>query len=175
MIAGFNTLLSEEEIHKRLDSLVLEIEAAYPSSQEPLVVLGVLTGAFIFASDLVRRMQRSVQIDFIQLSSYGSGQESSGNVKWLKQPSLSLSGRDILVLEDIVDTGHTVKELRKWGQSLNARHFKIASLLDKPSRRQVEAVADFVGFTIEDHFVVGYGLDLDGRYRELKNIVFKEV
>ena len=168
----FKVLISKNQLHARLESLAAEINGAFPQTQEPLVVIGVLTGAFIFMADLVRLLKRPVEIDFVQLSSYGSGQISSGDIQWLKKPKLSLKGRHVLLVEDIIDTGHTVKALRQWAQTTGALDFKVAALLDKPCRRQVEAKGDFIGFEIEDHFVLGYGLDLDGRHREIDEIVY---
>ncbi len=172
-MSEFKILISKTQIQERVASLALEIERDFPASSQPLVVVGVLTGAFIFAADLIRQMKRPLEVDFVQLSSYGSAEISSGDVQWKKRPSISLEGRDVLILEDIIDTGHTVKALREWANGCGARRFKIAVFLDKPSRRQVPVDADFVGFKIEDHFVLGYGLDLDGLYREIEEIVYK--
>ncbi len=161
-------LLSEAEIRDRVAAMGLEIGQIYGS--EPLTVVGVLNGSFIFMADLVRQVSSPVRCDFLGLSSYGSATESSGVVAITKDLGSSIEGQHVLVVEDIIDTGLTMKYLL---ENLRTRHpasVRVASLLSKPARRQVETQIDFLGFTIEDRFVVGYGLDYAGLYRNLPYI-----
>lgn len=158
-------LLSESEIRARIAAMGREISDTY--GREPLTVVGVLNGSFVFMADLVRQISTPVRCDFLGLSSYGSATESSGVVAITKDLGASIEGRHVLVVEDIIDTGLTMQYLL---ENLSTRHpasVRVASLLSKPARRQVETRIDFLGFTIEDRFVVGYGLDYAGLYRNL--------
>jgi hypoxanthine phosphoribosyltransferase len=164
-------LIGEEEIGRRVDALVLDISRACRSDN--LVMIGILRGSFMFLADLVRDLYRHElhpRIDFITLESYGSGTVSSGTVRLARDVSVDLRGADVLVVDDILDTGRTLSFARGHLEALGARSVRTCALLDKPSRRAVPFTADFVGFTVEDHFVVGYGLDYDNRYRELPYI-----
>lgn len=171
MKSQFPILIEETKIEKRVVELGLEISNHFKNLDKPLVVLGVLKGSFIFMADLVRALHIPCEMDFIELSSYGSGTTSSGTVKLKREPSIDLKGRHVLVVEDIIDTGHTFKFLHEYLGAKNPASLKTCAFLDKPSRRLVPMSVDFVGFPIEDHFVLGYGLDLDGRYREFSSIV----
>ncbi|MDH7601970.1 MAG: hypoxanthine phosphoribosyltransferase [Armatimonadota bacterium] len=160
-------LISEESLQKRVRELGREITNAYGGNS--ILAIGVLKGAAIFLADLVRAIDLPVDYDFVWLSSYGGGTESSGVVEIRKDVEADVSGRHVLVVEDIVDTGWTLR-LSRLTESLLARDaasVRVCALLDKPSRRKVDVVIDYRGFEIEDKFVVGYGLDLAGRYRNL--------
>src|SRR5262245_13010452 len=146
-----------------------EITADY-ASREPHVV-GVLKGACPFMSDLCKHIDLPLTLDYIAVSSYGATTKSSGEVQLIKDLSQGLDGRDLLVVEDIVDTGLTLNYMLKLLRARGPRSVKVAALLSKPSRRLVETPVDYIGFTIDDHFVVGYGLDYNEKYRNLKDIV----
>ena len=161
-------LIGAEEIERRVSVLAAEISQRLPEG--PLTVVGVLKGAFMFTADLVRRFDRELQCDFLTLRSYGDSTQSSGVVEVSADLSLPIAGRHVLVVEDIVDTGLTLRYLRQILEVRNPASLHVCSLLDKPSRRQVEVQVDFVGFSIPDHFVVGYGLDAAQVYRNLPYI-----
>lgn len=158
-------LLSEAQIQARVRELGAQLSRDYVGKE--LVVVGLLNGVFPFFADLVRAMDVDLDVSFMQVSSYGGGLESTGEVHILKDLDRSIQGRHALVVEDIVDTGLTLFKVRNLLGDREPLSLKICTLLDKPSRRKVEVPVDYVGFTIEDHFVVGYGLDLDGKLRNL--------
>lgn len=161
-------LLSETAIQTRIRDLAQEISDTYRDKE--LVIIGVLTGAVLFLSDLIRHLDLPMELDFVALSSYGEATKSSGEVRVLKDLTHPVEGKHVLVIEDIIDTGLT---LRYFLETLHARQpASVATcvLLDKPSRRIVEVPVEYCGFSIEDRFVVGYGLDYAGRYRNLPYI-----
>ena len=160
-------LLSEEEIQKRVAELASEIRRDFPGG---LHLVAVLKGAFIFLSDLVRYMPGDVSLDFMALSSYAKGTTSSGEVRLLKDLDTTLHGKNVIIIEDIVDTGLTLTYLQDILRARTPRTLRTACLLSKPSRRQVDVKVEYIGFTIEDRFVVGYGLDYAERYRNLPHI-----
>ena len=162
-------LLDAETIRARIKELALEIERDYPADEEIHLVC-VLKGGFVFMADLVRSMSARVSMDFIAVSSYGSGTKSSGEVRFQKDLDTSLESRNVIVVEDIVDTGLTLKYLQEILRSRAPKTLRTACLLSKPSRRKVEVPVEYIGFTIEDKFVVGYGLDYAERYRHLPYI-----
>lgn len=162
-------LLSHDVIQKRIEEMGREITADY-TSREPHVV-GVLKGACPFMSDLCKHIDLPLTLDYIAVSSYGAATKSSGEVKLIKDLDQGLDGRDLLVVEDIVDTGLTLNYLLKVLRARGPRTIKVAALLSKPARRLVETHVDYTGFTIEDRFVVGYGLDFNQKYRNLKDII----
>lgn len=164
-----NVLLDAATIQARVGELAREIEADHPRGEEIHMVC-VLKGGFIFMSDLVRYMSTRVSLDFIAVSSYGSGTKSSGEVRFQKDLDTSLEDRHVVVVEDIVDTGLTLKYLQEILRSRAPRTLRTACLLSKPSRRKVEVPVEYIGFTIEDKFVVGYGLDYAEKYRNLPHI-----
>jgi hypoxanthine phosphoribosyltransferase len=166
-------LLSEAQIRDRITSLAAEIEHDYPDGED-IHLVGVLKGGFMFMADLVRAMSARVSTDFIAVSSYGKGTRSSGQVMVLKDVDSSLEGRNVIIVEDIVDTGLTLSSLQATLNALPPRSVRTACLLSKPSRRKVEVQVDYIGFTIDDHFVVGYGLDYAERYRNLPYIAVLE-
>lgn len=160
-------LYSEERIAAAVEKLAQQISAAY-AGQELLLVV-VLKGAFIFAADLVRRLELPLAVDFVQLTSY-RGMESTGRVVINKDVEADVTGRHVLVVEDIVDTGLTLAFLLETLRSRGPKSLRVCTLIDKRSRRSAEVAADFVGIGCEDGFLVGYGLDLDERSRELPAI-----
>jgi hypoxanthine phosphoribosyltransferase len=162
-------LLSHEQIQSRVAEMGREITRDY-AGREPHLV-GVLKGAFTFMTDLARGIDLPLTLDFIAVSSYGAATKTSGEVRLVKDLDQGLDGRDLLVVEDIVDTGLTLNYLLNVLRARGPRTLKVVTLLSKPSRRLVETPVDYIGFTIEDHFVVGYGLDYNERYRNLKDIV----
>ena len=164
-------LLSEAQIQKRVAEMALEIRKDYP---DDLHVIAVLKGAFIFLSDLARHIPGHVSLDFMAVSSYAKGTTSSGEVKMVKDLDSALDGRNVVIVEDIVDTGLTITYLQKILGERHPKSLRTACLLSKPSRRKVDVTVDYIGFTIEDKFVVGYGLDFDEQYRNLPHIAILE-
>src|SRR5213594_5001078 len=160
-------LLSEDQIQKRVAELAAEIRRDFP---DDLHLIAVLKGAFIFLSDLVRNMAGHVSLDFMAVSSYAKGTTSSGEVRLLKDLDTTLDGRNVVIVEDIVDTGLTLTYLQDILRARNPKSLRTACLLSKPSRRQVDVKVEYIGFTIEDRFVVGYGLDYAEQYRNLPHI-----
>jgi hypoxanthine phosphoribosyltransferase len=161
-----NILLSAEVIQQRVRELAEEIQRDYADDVQ-LHLVSVLKGGFIFLGDLVRAMPRPVSIDFMAVSSYAKGTTSSGEVRVLKDLDSGLDGRNVIIVEDIVDTGLTLQYLQEILQARGPKSLKTACLLSKPSRRAVDVKVDYIGFTIEDRFVVGYGLDYAEQYRNL--------
>ena len=172
-MATTNVLISEADIKQRIVSLAAEIERDYPKSDE-IHLVAILKGGFMFMADLVRAMSDRVTMDFMAVSSYGKGTTSSGQVRVLKDLESNLEARHIIVVEDIVDTGLTLHYLQDLLKARAPKSVKTACLLSKPSRRKVEVQVDYIGFTIEDHFVVGYGLDYAEKYRNLPYIAVLE-
>ena len=160
-------LLSQEQIQKRVAELASEIRRDFP---DDVHLVAVLKGAFIFLSDLVRHMTGQVSLDFMALSSYAKGTTSSGEVRLLKDLDTTLDGKNVIIIEDIVDTGLTLLYLQDILRARNPKVLRSACLLSKPSRRQVDVTIEYVGFTIDDCFVVGYGLDYAEQYRNLRHI-----
>ena len=162
-------LLSNDAIQARIHEMGREIAKDYAGRDPHLV--GVLKGACTFMTYLSRSVDLPLTLDYIAVSSYGAATKSSGEVKLVKDLDQGLEGRDLLVVEDIVDTGLTLNYLLNVLKARGPRTLKVAALLSKPSRRLVEVKVDYVGFSIDDHFVVGYGLDYNEKYRNLKDIV----
>lgn len=162
-------LLTEEQIQKRCQELAEQIEADYNKAGEVPIVVGLLKGSVPFMAELIKRFEFPIEIDFMSVSSY-DGTESIGDVKIDKDMDLSSKNRAILLVEDIVDTGRTLKEVKKLFENKGSTNVKIVALLDKPERRVVDIQADYVGFTVPNEFVVGYGLDYNQRYRNLPYI-----
>jgi hypoxanthine phosphoribosyltransferase len=160
-------LLSADQIQKRVEALALEIRADFP---DDLHVIAVLKGAFMFLSDLVRHTPGHVSMDFMAVSSYAKGTTTSGEVRLLKDLDTTLDGRNVVIVEDIVDTGLTLTYLQDILRARNPKSLRTACLLSKPSRRQVDVKVEYIGFAIEDRFVVGYGLDYAEQYRNLPYI-----
>lgn len=158
-------LIDQEELSARIADLAREIRRDSPDVQLHFVC--VLKGAFLFLGDLIRNLDGHVTIDFMSLSSYGSGTSSSGEVRLSKDLDSGLEGRDVIIVEDIVDTGLTLHYLQDILMARGPKSLRTACLLSKPSRRKIEVKVDYIGFTIEDRFVVGYGLDYAEQYRNL--------
>ena len=167
MIDTSEVLITHEQIQEMLDKVAAELNRDYAG--KPLVVVGILTGAFIFCSDLVRRLEMPVIVDFMQVSSY-VGEVSSGVLKIKKDMSFDIAGKDVLIVEDIIDTGRTRALLKEQLLKRGPASLKICTAFDKPDRRVTDLVPDYNGITIPDKFIVGYGLDLDGEYRNFDDI-----
>jgi hypoxanthine phosphoribosyltransferase len=160
-------LISADQIQGRVAAIAADIRRDIPGGVH---LIAVLKGAFVFLADLVRQLDGPVSLDFIAVSSYAKGTTSSGEVRMLKDLDYALEGRDVIIIEDIVDTGLTLTYLQDILRARGPRSLRTACLLSKPSRRQVDVNVEYVGFTIEDHFVVGYGLDYGEKYRNLPHI-----
>ena len=158
-------LISEEQIKARIAELGKQLEQDYAGKE--VIFVGVLRGVIIFLSDMIRAVNLPCKIDLLSASSYGAGTSSSGRVVMTKDVSLDIKGKDVIILEDIIDTGITLKFVKEHLLEMEPASLKICTLLDKPSRRQERVQADYVGFTIPNVFVVGFGLDYDDRYRNL--------
>ncbi len=162
-------MISEAEVMARVDALAADINQHFADT-EKLVVIGLLRGSFVFIADLARRLSLPVEIDFIEASSYGDSTSSSREVRILKDLRAPIEGLDVLVVEDIIDTGYTLTHVTKMLKARKPARLEICTLLDKPSRREVEVNAAFIGFEIPDEFVVGYGIDYAQRNRNLPYI-----
>lgn len=161
-------LFSREEIDERVRELGNEISRIY--EKKNLVVVSLLRGSFIFCADLVREIDIPVEIDFVTTHSYGHGEVSSGNVEIVHDLRTDLKGKDVLIVDDIMDSGHTIKKVKEHLQSKEPNSINICVMLDKPSRRQVDLNPDYIGFSIEDLFIVGYGLNYGDHYRNIPYI-----
>src|SRR5918993_656193 len=159
--------ISSDQIGERIRGLAVEIRRDHPDGVH---LVCVLKGAFMFLADLARAIDGSATMDFLAVSSYGSSTKSSGQVQLLKDLDSGLEGRDVVIVEDIVDTGLTLNYLQDILRARSPRHLRTACLLSKPARRQIDVKIEYVGFTIEDKFVVGYGLDYAQKYRNLPYI-----
>ena len=162
-------MISAKAIAARIEALSREIAREF-SDTEQLVVVGLLRGSFIFIADLVRELDLPVEVDFLEVSSYGNAMESSREVRVLKDLRAAIGGRDVLVVEDIVDTGHTLHRVLRMLEAREPRKLRSIALLDKPSRRETDIRADWTGFEIPDEFVVGYGIDYAQANRNLPHI-----
>ncbi|WP_026477069.1 hypoxanthine phosphoribosyltransferase [Alkaliphilus transvaalensis] len=161
----WEVLLSEKEIEGRINELGQQISADY--QEKKLLVVSLLKGSFVFTADLVRKISIPVKIEFMTTSSYGHGQESSGQINIISDVKGDLTGYDVLVVDDITDSGLTMKYVMEHLKSKKPNSVKCCVLLDKPERRQIEIVPDYLGFTIPDKFVVGYGLNYGDYYRNI--------
>ena len=159
-------LISAKSIAARVETLAREITQHYAGTDK-LIVVGLLRGSFVFIADLVRELDLPVEVDFLEASSYGDGMESSREVRILKDLRGEIAGRDVLVVEDIVDTGFTLSHVVRLLQSREPKRLEVCALLDKPTRREVDIRATWTGFVIPDEFVVGYGIDFAQRNRNL--------
>ncbi|MBN2427218.1 MAG: hypoxanthine phosphoribosyltransferase [Deltaproteobacteria bacterium] len=165
-------IYSEEEIHRQVERLAEEINKDYEGQE--LLIICVLKGGVIFLSDLVRHLTIPVRIDFVQLASYGEGTESQGVVEFRKGFDSPINGKDVLIVEDIVDSGYSMEFLSQKLMSHNPKSLKACVLLDKKARRKVPFEPDYVGISVEDIFLLGYGLDLNEMYRNLPGIYSKD-
>ncbi len=162
-------LISAKAVAARVEALAAEITETFKDT-EKLVVVGLLRGSFIFIADLVREIDLPLEVDFLEASSYGDGMESSREVRILKDLRGEIAGRDVLVVEDIIDTGHTLSHVLEILATRHPRRMEVCALLNKPSRREAEVPARWIGFDIPDEFVVGYGIDYGQRNRNLPHI-----
>ena len=166
-------LISQKAVETRIAEIAEQINKEYEGRDVHLIC--ILKGSLFFTCELAKRLTMPVTIDFIQVSSYGSGTVSSGNIKIKKELDESIEGRDVIVIEDIIDSGNTLSRLVPYLQKMGPASLKICTLLDKPDRREADVNVDYNGFDIPDKFVVGYGLDYDDKYRNLKYIgILKE-
>jgi hypoxanthine phosphoribosyltransferase len=161
-------LLSEKQIQAKVSRLARQLSRDYAGKE--VLLVGVLKGAFIFMADLARRMTVPVKMDFVRLASYGSETRSSGKIRLTKDLEMPVRGRDVLVVEDIIDTGISLHSLYRRLRARGPKSLRVVALLDKPKRREVNFQADYLGFRIDNHFVVGYGLDCAEEYRNLRGI-----
>jgi hypoxanthine phosphoribosyltransferase len=167
-LESVRTLISRAQIQRRVVEMAQEIRRDFPT--EPLHLVGVLKGSIFFLTDLARQIGGEVSLDLISVSSYGSGTHTSGQVKLTRDLDSSIEGKTVIVVEDILDTGMTLQYLLRVFEQRKPRRIRVAVLLDKPERRIAKVRADYVGFTIPNEFVVGYGLDYAERYRNLEDV-----
>ena len=158
-------LITREQLHSRIKEMGKQISKDYAGCN--LLMISVLKGSIVFMADLMREITIPARIDFMAVSSYGSGVKTTGAVKIIKDLDLDVSGYDLLIVEDILDSGITLSYLTQILERRAPRSIRLATLLDKPERRQIQVTPDYLGFTIPDHFVIGYGLDYDEKYRGL--------
>lgn len=170
-ISNLKVLFEENELQKRIKELAEEIDKDYEGKE--IIVVSVLKGAIFFTVDLVKKMKTPIELEVMQVSSY-NGTESTGNIIVKKDLDREIEGRDVLIVEDIVDTGHTLRYLKEYLLSKNPSSVKIASLLDKKERRKTEIDIDYTGFAIPNKFVVGYGFDVDEKYRNVPFVGYIE-
>lgn len=161
-------LIAKADIDRRVRELADIISCDYEGRD--LILIGILKGAFVFMADLIRQLRIPCQVDFVRLASYGTGTESTGNITISKDIEISIEGRDVLVVEDILDTGLTLSSLVERLKKRDPRSLKVCVLLDKKDRRKVPFEAEYVGFNIPDRFVVGYGIDFNEMYRFLPDV-----
>lgn len=159
------TLISEEQLHQKVAQIGKQVSADYQDKN--LLMVSVLKGSVVFMADLMREISTPCEIDFMCVSSYGSGTKTSGVVKIIKDLDIDLKDRDLLIVEDILDSGMTLSYIKEMLKQRGTKSIKICTLLDKPERRKADITPDYVGFTVPDEFVVGYGLDYDEKYRNL--------
>jgi hypoxanthine phosphoribosyltransferase len=167
-MSSLRVLLTAQQIQARIEELAAQIDRDYPEG--PVYLVGILKGACIFLADLARAMKTPARLEFVGISSYGRGKSSSGEVKLTKDLDVSVEGQNVIVVEDIVDTGITLSYLMHVFQQRRPQSLRVATLLDKPDRRQRTVKVDYVGFQIPDEFVVGYGLDFAEDYRNLRDV-----
>ncbi|QKE73615.1 hypoxanthine phosphoribosyltransferase [Arthrobacter citreus] len=167
-----DTLISEADLKNRVKAIAEQIEKDF--NNEPLILVVVLKGSFVFAADLVREMKGNINVDFISVSSYSNQTESTGKVRLLKDLDENITDQNVVVIEDIIDSGLTLHFLRDHLQMHKPKSIKICTLLDKPERRKINLPVDYVGFVIPDEFIVGYGIDYAQAYRNLPYIATVE-
>lgn len=170
----YRELITKDEIAKRIAELGKEIDLWYKEVKEPILVVGLLRGSFIFMADLVRAIEHDLHTDFMTVSSYGNATKSSGEVKIVMDLNQPVEGRHLLLVEDIVDSGNTFHNVIELLKHRHPASVKVATLLNKPSRREVEVSVDFCGFDIPDEFVFGMGLDFEQCYRNLPFVAVKK-
>ena len=171
-MSSLRVLIPADKIQARIEELAAKIDSDYPSG--PVYLVGVLKGAVMFMADLARAMKIPARLEFVVIASYGKGKTSSGEAKLIKDLDHPIEGYDVIVVEDIVDTGITLTYLMQVLRQRNPKSLRIASLLDKPSRRQRPVNVDYRGFEVPDQFLVGYGLDFSEDYRNLRDVCVLE-
>ena len=167
MTVEMQVLISAEEIQTKVQELGQKINAHYANSDKELVLIGLLRGSVLFMADLCRTIHKPQELDFMTVSSYGGGTVSSRDVKILKDLDGEIRGKDVLVVEDIIDSGNTLNKVMEILQTREPNSIELCTLISKPSRREIELEVKFMGFEIEDKFIVGYGLDYDQKYRHI--------
>lgn len=167
MTVDMKVLISAEEIHAKVKELGAQINAHYANSDKELVLIGLLRGSVIFMADLCREISKPHELDFMTVSSYGGGTVSSRDVKILKDLDGEIRGKDVLVIEDIIDSGNTLSKVLEILETRAPNSIELCTLVSKPSRREIELEVKFLGFEVEDKFIVGYGLDYDQKYRHI--------
>ena len=167
MTVEMQVLISAEEIQTKVQELGQKINAHYANSDKELVLIGLLRGSVLFMADLCRTIHKPHELDFMTVSSYGGGTVSSRDVKLLKDLDGEIRGKDVLVVEDIIDSGNTLNKVVEILQTREPNSIQLCTLISKPSRREIELDVQFMGFEIEDKFIVGYGLDYDQKYRHI--------
>ena len=167
MTVEMQVLISAEEIQTKVQELGQKINAHYANSDKELVLIGLLRGSVLFMADLCRTIHKPHELDFMTVSSYGGGTVSSRDVKILKDLDGEIRGKDVLVVEDIIDSGNTLNKGMEILQTREPNSIELCTLISKPSRREIELEVKFMGFEIEDKFIVGYGLDYDQKYRHI--------
>ncbi len=167
MTVEMQVLISTEEIQTKVQELGQKINAHYANSDKELVLIGLLRGSVLFMADLCRTIQKPHELDFMTVSSYGGGTVSSRDVKILKDLDGEIRGKDVLVVEDIIDSGNTLNKVMEILQTREPNSIELCTLISKPSRREIKLEVKFMGFEIEDKFIVGYGLDYDQKYRHI--------
>ena len=170
MTIAMRIMISSEEIQAKVKELGDKINAHYAQSDKELVLIGLLRGSVIFMADLCRSIEKPHELDFMTVSSYGGGTVSSRDVKILKDLDGEIFGKDVLVVEDIIDSGNTLSKVMEILQTRNPNSIELCTLVSKPSRREIDLTVKFLGFEVEDRFIVGYGLDYDQKYRHLPYI-----
>ena len=167
MTIAMRIMISSEEIQAKVKQLGEKINAHYAQSDKELVLIGLLRGSVIFMADLCRAIEKPHELDFMTVSSYGGGTVSTRDVKILKDLDGEIHGKDVLVVEDIIDSGNTLSKVVDMLKTRNPNSIELCTLVSKPSRREIDLVVKFLGFEVEDRFIVGYGLDFDQKYRHL--------
>ena len=167
MTIAMRIMISSEEIQAKVKQLGDKINAHYAQSDKELVLIGLLRGSVIFMADLCRAIEKPHELDFMTISSYGGGTVSTRDVKILKDLDGEIHGKDVLVVEDIIDSGNTLSKVVEMLKTRNPNSIELCTLVSKPSRREIDLVVKFLGFEVEDRFIVGYGLDFDQKYRHL--------
>ncbi|MEB3754808.1 hypoxanthine phosphoribosyltransferase [Acinetobacter sp. MD2(2019)] len=167
MTVEMRVMISADEIQAKVKSLGEQINAYYANSDKELVLIGLLRGSVIFMADLCRNIEKAHELDFMTVSSYGGGTVSSRDVKILKDLDGEIRGKDVLVIEDIIDSGNTLSKVLEILQTRQPNSIQLCTLVSKPSRREIELDVQFLGFEVEDRFIVGYGLDYNQKYRHL--------
>ena len=167
MTVEMKVMISAEEIHAKVQELGKKIDAHYPNSDKELVLIGLVRGSVIFMADLCRAITKPHELDFMTVSSYGGSTTSSRDVKILKDLDGEIRGKDVLIIEDIIDSGNTLGKVLEILSTRQPNSIELCTLVSKPSRREIDLDVKFLGFEVEDKFIVGYGLDYDQKYRHI--------